>query len=126
MREEEVISNAANAEKGKMRLEAIITDPTPHTENSEKPDSHQVQSAFRPALEGPAKPSTAESGLPVGMKLTGSNGGNTLASYRPSSGDGPTGTTATKSSGEAGQGGEGGDESDAPNTEIVSSHEDDH
>eukprot|EP00959_Pyramimonas_sp_CCMP1952_P032476 681562-Pyramimonas_sp.AAC.1 len=33
--------------------------------------------------------------------------------------------TATKSSGDAGQGGDGDDKSDAPNTEIVSLHEDD-
>eukprot|EP00959_Pyramimonas_sp_CCMP1952_P195555 4088707-Pyramimonas_sp.AAC.1 len=59
------------------------------------------------------------------MRLTGLNEDNTLASLRPTYGDGPKGLTATKSSGNAGQGGEGDDKSDAPNAEIVSSHEDD-
>eukprot|EP00959_Pyramimonas_sp_CCMP1952_P021949 461640-Pyramimonas_sp.AAC.1 len=129
-----------------MRLKAIIPDPTPYTENKreagltsnspgfpllsrETPVRPLLRQHFivpGPALEGPAKPSTAESGLLVGIMLTGPNEGNTLASYRPSYGDGPTGMPATKSSGEAGQGGEGDDKSDAPNTEIVSSREDDH
>eukprot|EP00959_Pyramimonas_sp_CCMP1952_P432768 9062790-Pyramimonas_sp.AAC.1 len=59
------------------------------------------------------------------MRLTGPNEGNVLANLRPPYGDGPTEMTATKSSGDAGQGGDGDDESDAPNTEIVSLHEDD-
>eukprot|EP00959_Pyramimonas_sp_CCMP1952_P137920 2886926-Pyramimonas_sp.AAC.1 len=76
-----------------MRLKAIITDPTPYTEN--KREARLTPSSFGfpllsqeitvrpllrqhfavpgPALEGPATPSTAESGLLVGIKLTGLN-----------------------------------------------------
>eukprot|EP00959_Pyramimonas_sp_CCMP1952_P091447 1914473-Pyramimonas_sp.AAC.1 len=80
MREEEIASNAANAEKGKTRLKAIITDPTPHTEtqretgltsnsfgfpllSQETPVRPLLRQHFTvpgPALEGPAKPSAAE------------------------------------------------------------------
>eukprot|EP00959_Pyramimonas_sp_CCMP1952_P011300 237062-Pyramimonas_sp.AAC.1 len=76
-----------------MRLKAIITDPTPYTENKReagltsnsfglpllsqetpaRPLLRQHSTIPGPALEGPAKPSTADNGLPVGIKLTGPN-----------------------------------------------------
>eukprot|EP00959_Pyramimonas_sp_CCMP1952_P347680 7282730-Pyramimonas_sp.AAC.1 len=73
-----------------MRLKAIIADPTPYTENKRYRTHIEViwfsvalARSSRPALEGPAKPSTAENGLPVGMRLTGPNEGNALANLRP-------------------------------------------
>eukprot|EP00959_Pyramimonas_sp_CCMP1952_P221080 4621924-Pyramimonas_sp.AAC.1 len=98
-----------------MKLQASITDPTPYAESKRgvgltsssfglpllsqetpaRPLLRQHFTAPGPALEGPAKPSTPESGFPIGIKLTGSNEGNTLASYRPPQKEGPTGTTAT-------------------------------
>eukprot|EP00959_Pyramimonas_sp_CCMP1952_P068344 1426395-Pyramimonas_sp.AAC.1 len=85
MREEEIVSTAANAEKGKMRLKAIITDPIPYTENKreagltsnsfgfpllsqETPVRPLLRQHFTipgPALEAPANPSAAENGLPL-------------------------------------------------------------
>eukprot|EP00959_Pyramimonas_sp_CCMP1952_P358949 7516090-Pyramimonas_sp.AAC.1 len=84
MREEDIALNAANREIGKMRLKAIITDPNPHTETERevgltsksfgfpllsqeapvRPLLRQHYSVPGPALEGPAKPSTAENGPP--------------------------------------------------------------
>eukprot|EP00959_Pyramimonas_sp_CCMP1952_P379859 7957579-Pyramimonas_sp.AAC.1 len=78
-----------------------------------------------PALEGPAKPSTPENGLPIYMKLTGSNDDDRFVNYYPFSRDGPARPPAAKPSGGAGQDGEGGDQSDAPSTEVMPTRDDD-
>eukprot|EP00959_Pyramimonas_sp_CCMP1952_P136306 2852062-Pyramimonas_sp.AAC.1 len=107
MREEEVASNAANREIGKMRPKAIMADPDPYTETKREAGLTSKSSGFPllsqgtplrpllrphcsvpgPALEGPAKPSTAESGLPAGVRLTGLNENNALANLRTTYGD---------------------------------------
>eukprot|EP00959_Pyramimonas_sp_CCMP1952_P019107 403884-Pyramimonas_sp.AAC.1 len=56
-----------------------------------------------PAIEGPAKPSTSESGLPTNMKLTGTNEDAGYVNYHPFSRGGPVRPPAAKPSGGAGQ-----------------------
>eukprot|EP00959_Pyramimonas_sp_CCMP1952_P138636 2901657-Pyramimonas_sp.AAC.1 len=80
MREEEIASNAANREKGMMRLKAIFADPNPYIETKREvgltsksfgfpllsqetplgPLLPQYYSVPGPAFEGPAKPSAAD------------------------------------------------------------------
>eukprot|EP00959_Pyramimonas_sp_CCMP1952_P181388 3792706-Pyramimonas_sp.AAC.1 len=111
-----IASNAADREIGMMSLKAIIADPNPCTETKRevgltsksfgfpllsqepplRPLLRRHHSVPGPALEGPAKPSTADSGPPAGMRLTGSNENNTLANLRTTYGWVPQGTTATK------------------------------
>eukprot|EP00959_Pyramimonas_sp_CCMP1952_P059071 1233598-Pyramimonas_sp.AAC.1 len=56
-RKEEVVSNAANAEKGKMRLEAIIADPTPYTKNKREAGFTSNSFGFPlPSQETPVRP----------------------------------------------------------------------
>eukprot|EP00959_Pyramimonas_sp_CCMP1952_P235918 4930477-Pyramimonas_sp.AAC.1 len=78
-----------------------------------------------PALEGPAKPSTPENGLPINMNLTGSNGDDHFVNYHLFSRDGPARPPAAKPSGRAGQDKEGNGKSDAPSTEIMSTRDED-
>eukprot|EP00959_Pyramimonas_sp_CCMP1952_P314062 6574522-Pyramimonas_sp.AAC.1 len=92
-----------------MKLKAIITNPFPFTESGQEKvlisstfdlpllsQETPVRSLMRhnfavpgPALEGPAKPSTPENGLPINMKLTGSNDDARFVNYYPFSRDGP-------------------------------------
>eukprot|EP00959_Pyramimonas_sp_CCMP1952_P395266 8282106-Pyramimonas_sp.AAC.1 len=87
---EEALTNVATLEKGVMKLKAIITKPFPYSEKGqgrapalnsfdmpllsrETPVRPVMRPNFTvpgPAIEGPAKPNTSESGLPINMKLT--------------------------------------------------------
>eukprot|EP00959_Pyramimonas_sp_CCMP1952_P234063 4891119-Pyramimonas_sp.AAC.1 len=84
------MANAAGTEKGMMGLKAIITHPTPYIEHKQgkgltlgsfdlpllsrdTPVRPLLRDSFTVpglALEGPAKPSTPENGLPIHIKLT--------------------------------------------------------
>eukprot|EP00959_Pyramimonas_sp_CCMP1952_P122480 2560673-Pyramimonas_sp.AAC.1 len=52
-----------------------------------------------PAIEGPAKPSTSENGLPINMNFTGINDDATFVNYHPFSTGGPVRPPAAKPSG---------------------------
>eukprot|EP00959_Pyramimonas_sp_CCMP1952_P375348 7861572-Pyramimonas_sp.AAC.1 len=66
------------------------------------------------AIEGPAKPSTSENGLPINLKSIGNSDDMTIVKYYPFSKDGSVRPPAAKPSGRAGQDKDGDDISVAP------------
>eukprot|EP00959_Pyramimonas_sp_CCMP1952_P403442 8453638-Pyramimonas_sp.AAC.1 len=85
--------------------------------SQETPVRHVMRPNFTvsgPAIEGPAKPSTSDNGLPINMKLTGTNDDMAFVDYQPFSKGGPARPPAAKPSGGAGQDKDGGDSSVAP------------
>eukprot|EP00959_Pyramimonas_sp_CCMP1952_P343709 7199687-Pyramimonas_sp.AAC.1 len=92
-----------------MKLKATITESFPYGEKEQDklpkfssfdmPSLSQetpVRPVMRPhytvpgpAIEGPAKPSTSENGLPINAYFTGTNDDMTFVNYHPFSKDGP-------------------------------------
>eukprot|EP00959_Pyramimonas_sp_CCMP1952_P361133 7563201-Pyramimonas_sp.AAC.1 len=131
---DEALTDVAMLEKGMMKLKAIIAKPFPYSEmgqgrapalisfdmrllSQETPVRPVMRPNFivpGPAIEGPAKLSASESGLPINMKLTGNNEDAGYVNYHPFSRGGPARPPAAKPSGGAGQDKDGDGGSDAP------------
>eukprot|EP00959_Pyramimonas_sp_CCMP1952_P276640 5782559-Pyramimonas_sp.AAC.1 len=113
---DEALAPAAASERDVMKPKAIIIESFPYgeTEQGKLPRSSSfdilllsqetpVRSVMRPhyafpgpAIEGPAKPGTSEHGIPIKMKLTGTNEGKDSVNYHPFSKGGPVRPPAAK------------------------------